>query len=101
MDAIVAKQNELPNPKSNIFYGMIILIELADVFYKNGCSLTVLSDKYGLNPSRLHPVINRLENFGVIARHIHDDDWIYLIEEPSDYWILGILPILRESLKDE
>ena len=101
MDIIVAKQNELPNPKSNIFYGMIILIELADVFYKNGCSLTVLSEKYGFTPSMLHPVVDRLENVGVIARHNHDEDWIYLKEEPKDYWILDVVPLLRESLREK
>lgn len=99
-DVLLNEEINLQQVRSKVFYGLIILIELADAFYERGCSLSMLSEKCGVSLSNLHPVVHQLETVGVIARHTEKKDWIYLMEEPNDFWILKILPILKTSLKE-
>ena len=44
---MLTERRDLKDVKSRVFYGLIILIELADVYNEKGCSLTELSEKYG------------------------------------------------------
>jgi hypothetical protein len=45
-------------------------------------------------------VVDRLVGIGVIARSKNDEDWIYLVKEPRDLWILEVLPVLKASLEE-
>ena len=37
---MLTERKDLKDVKSRVFYGLIILIELADVYNEKGCSLT-------------------------------------------------------------
>ena len=97
---MLTERRDLKDVKSRVFYGLIILIELADVYNEKGCSLTELSKKYGFAHPMLLLVVDRLVGIGVIARSKNDEDWIYLVKEPRDLWILEVLPVLKASLEE-
>ena len=97
---MLTERKDLKDVKSRVFYGLIILIELADVYNENGCSLTELSEKYGFAHPMFLLVVDRLVGIGVIARSKNDEDWIYLVKEPRDLWILEVLPVLKASLEE-
>lgn len=97
---MLTERKDLKDVKSRVFYGLIILIELADVYNEKGCSLTELSEKYGFAHPMFLLVVDRLVGIGVIARSKNDEDWIYLVKEPRDLWVLEVLPVLKASLEE-
>lgn len=97
---MLTEKKDLKDVKSRVFYGLIFLIELADIYHEKGCSLTELSEKYGFALPVSLFVVNRLVEAGVVIRSKDDEDWINLIEQPSDLWILKVLPILKASLEE-
>lgn len=97
---MLTERRDLKDVKSRVFYGLIILIELADVYNEKGCSFTEMLEKYGFALPMFLLVVDRLVEAGVIARCKNDEDWIYLVKEPRDLWILDVLPVLKASLEE-
>lgn len=85
---------------SRLFYGMTILIALADAFYKRGCHLENISKKSGLHVSDLEPIVTCLEKAGLLKRHPEDWNWLFLQKEPVGKWILEIIPDLKRAIEE-
>lgn len=99
-DVSAVDPKTLSNTGTNVFYGLTILIALADAFYtKGGCCLTSMSEKYDFPLLRLEQIAHQMEKTGLIERHSEDQDWIFLKEAPEGQWIFEVIPLLKESLK--
>lgn len=85
---------------SRLFYGMTILIALAEAFYRRGCHLENISKKSGLHMSDLEPVVDRLEEAGLLKRHPENWNLLFLQEEPVGLWILRVIPDLKQALAE-
>ena len=90
---MLTERRDLKDVKSRVFYGLIILIELADVYNEKGCSLTELSEKYGFAHPMLLLVVDRLVGIGVIARSKNDEDWIYFSMGSLHVHRVSLLPV--------
>ena len=88
------------NRGCRLFYGMTILIALADAFYRRGCCLENISEKSGLHISDLEPVVACLEKAGLLGRHPENWNWLFLQKEPVGQWILEVLPNLKQALEE-
>lgn len=90
----------LPDSGTDIFYGLTILLALADAFYsRGGCYLTFLSGKHNFSLSKLEQVVLQMEKVGLIERYVEDQDWIFLKKAPEGRWIFEVLSLLKESLR--
>ena len=88
------------NTGTDIFYGLTILIALADAFYsRGGCYLTFMSGKYNFPLQKMEQIVFQMEKVGLIERYSEDQDWIYLKNAPEGRWIFEVVPLLKESLR--
>lgn len=85
------------NPGKCIYYGLMVLIELAENYHSNGCCLTYISRKHGFSLHALLPITNKMEEVGLIVRktdtsHSH---WLFLKDEPFGNWIIESVSTLK------
>lgn len=98
-DVFTVTPQVLSNTGTDIFYGLTILIALADAFYnRGGCYLTFMSEKYDLPLLKLEQIVHQMERTGLIERYSENRDWIYLKKAPEGRWIFEVIPLLKESL---
>lgn len=92
----------LSNTNKDIFYGLTILIALADAFYsRGGCYLTFMSGKYNFPLPQLEQIVFQMEKIGLIERYSEDQDWIFLKSAPEGRWIFEVIHLLKKSLRQE
>lgn len=87
--------------RMKLAYGLIILIDLAEAFYKQGDYLNIIAVKYGLPLAELEPIVVRLEGNGLLERHPDDQNRLMLKRVPEGRWIFDIIPVLECALKSE
>ena len=98
-DVFTVPVSESYMERMSIAYGLIILIDLADAFYKHGAHLNVISIKHGLPLAKLEPIVGRLETAGLLERHLEDKSILMLKQVPEGRWILEVIPLLKNALK--
>lgn len=90
-----------PRRKTKLAYGLTILLDLADSFYKQPGYLHHISEKHGLPLAALQPIAEQLECAGLLERHPEDENGFMLKGVPEGRWILDIIPHLEKALKME
>lgn len=77
---------------SEVYYGVITLIELADKDYEQGCSPRFIAEKYNISQAKLIETAKKMEQIQLIKIK---DDRLYLPEEPQGLWIIHAVSILK------
>ena len=80
---------------SNISYGLMILIELAETNENQGYTLQYIAFKYDLPLEDLREVAAKLESEGLILRHKDNPNQLYLKNRPNKFWIHEMIAILK------
>lgn len=92
-------QETRSSPKMDIFYGLTILIDLAEAFYREGGYLSDISIKHGWSLGAIEPILLRLEQAGLVHRHPKDQDRLMLKSVPEGQWIFEILSTLKKIFR--
>ena len=82
---------------SDIHYGLMTLIELAEVYGSEGCPISYIAHKHDFCIERLYSIVERLEVLGLVKRRLNNPEWLLLREAPGDRWILEIVSVLRKA----
>lgn len=82
--------------EKGIYYGLIILIELAENYYLGGCDLTYISKKYDFQLCDLIPVVNRLKEAALLDCREDNAEWLFVKKEPHGEWILEVVSTLKD-----
>ena len=90
-----------PRRITNLAYGLTILLDLADSFYKQPGYLHHISEKHGLPLAVLEPIARQMECAGLLERHPEDENGLMLKGAPEGRWILDVIPHLKKALKME
>lgn len=85
----------ITNSGKEIFYGLIILIELAEKYYSDGCNLTFISKKHNFPLHDLIPIVSELEKAGLIGCRECDSNWWFLKGDPDNTWIIEVVSTLK------
>lgn len=79
----------------NTYSGLIILIELADVYQKQGCLLEDISKKNRVPLSNLQQAADRLEIAGLVERNSNSKQWYYLLHEPKEIVVRDVVALFE------
>lgn len=81
----------------NVYCGLIILIELAEAFQKQGCLLKDIANKHGVPIEMLAEVLQRLVSVGFVEARGSMKEWLFLRNAPNSIYVYDIIKLFDNS----